>query len=207
MLKNNPLVLVFCKNQILGKVKSRLAIKIGQKKALSIYSELVNKTASIVNSLSVEVHLYYSDYIEENDNFNPSKVKKFIQKGNNLGDRIINALNISFKKFSPVVIIGSDLWKLEISDIEDAFRILKNKNIVIGPSTDGGYYLIGMNYLDTKIFENKNWGQESVLNDTIRDIDDETNIHLLDEKTDIDTYDDLCQFPDLKIKLWNQKRR
>ena len=201
MLKNNPLVLVFCKNQILGKVKSRLALKVGQKKAFLIYSELVNKTASIVNSLSVEVHLYYSDYIEENDNFNPSKIKKFIQKGDNLGDRIINALNISFKKFSPVVIIGSDLWKLEISDIEDAFRILKNKNIVIGPSSDGGYYLIGMNYLDTKIFENKNWGQESVLNDTIRDINDKTNIHLLDEKTDIDTYEDLCKFPDLKIKL------
>ena len=207
MLKNNPLVVVFCKNQILGRVKSRLALKIGQKKALLIYSELVNKTASIVNSLSAEVHLYYSDYIEENDSFNSSKVKKFIQKGNNLGDRIINALNISFKKFSPVVIIGSDLWKLEISDIENAFGILKNKNIVIGPSTDGGYYLIGMNYLDIKIFKNKNWGQESVLNDTIRDIDDKTNIHLLDKKTDIDTYEDLCQFPDLKIKLWNQKRR
>ena len=201
MLKNNPLVLVFCKNQIIGKVKSRLALKIGQKKAFFIYSELVNKTASIVNSLSSEVHVYYSDYIEENDKFHSSKIKKFIQKGNNLGDRIINALNISFKNFSPVVVIGSDLWKLEISDIEDTFRILKNKNVVIGPSNDGGYYLIGMNYLDTKIFENKNWGQESVLNDTIRDIDDKTNIHLLDEKTDIDTYDDLCQFPDLKIKL------
>ena len=201
MLKNNPLVLVFCKNQIIGKVKSRLALKIGQKKAFLIYSELVDKTASIVNSLSSEVHVYYSDYIEENDKFNSSKIKKFIQKGNNLGDRIINALNISFKNFSPIVVIGSDLWKLEISDIEDTFRILKNKNVVIGPSNDGGYYLIGMNYLDTKIFENKNWGQESVLNDTIRDIDDKTNIHLLDEKTDIDTYDDLCQFPDLKIKL------
>ena len=201
MLKNNPLVLVFCKNQIIGKVKSRLALKIGQKKAFLIYSELVDKTASIVNSLSSEVHVYYSDYIEENDKFNSSKIKKFIQKGNNLGDRIINALNISFKNFSPVVVIGSDLWKLEISDIEDTFRILKNKNVVIGPSNDGGYYLIGMNYLDTKIFENKNWGQESVLNDTIRDIDDKTNIHLLDKKTDIDTYDDLCRFPDLKIKL------
>ena len=201
MLKNNPLVLVFCKNQIIGKVKSRLALKIGQKKAFLIYSELVDKTASIVNSLSSEVHVYYSDYIEENDKFHSSKIKKFIQKGNNLGDRIINALNISFKNFSPVVVIGSDLWKLEISDIEDTFRILKNKNVVIGPSNDGGYYLIGMNYLDTKIFENKYWGQESVLNDTIRDIDDKTNIHLLDEKTDIDTYDDLCQFPDLKIKL------
>ena len=207
MLKNNPLVLVFCKNQIIGKVKSRLALKIGQKKAFLIYSELVDKTASIVNSLSSEVHVYYSDYIEENDKFNSSKIKKFIQKGNNLGDRIINALNISFKNFSPVVVIGSDLWKLEISDIEDTFRILKNKNVVIGPSNDGGYYLIGMNYLDTKIFENKNWGQESVLNDTIRDIDDKTNIHLLDEKTDIDTYDDLCQFPDLKIKLWSQRIR
>ena len=201
MLKNNPLVLVFCKNQIIGKVKTRLALSIGQKKAFLIYSELVNKTATVVNSLSSEVHIYYSDYIEENDNFDSSKIKKFIQKGNNLGDRMINALNISFKNFSPIVIIGSDLWELEISDIKDAFGILKKKNIVIGPSTDGGYYLIGMNYLDTKIFENKNWGQQSVLNDTIRDIDDKTNIHLLDEKTDIDTYDDLCQFPDLKIKL------
>lgn len=201
MLKNNPLVLVFCKNQIIGKVKTRLALNIGQKKALLIYSELVNKTATVVNSLSSEVHIYYSDYIEENDNFDSSKIKKFIQKGNNLGDRMINALNISFKNFSPIVIIGSDLWELEISDIKDAFGILKKKNIVIGPSTDGGYYLIGMNYLDTKIFENKNWGQQSVLNETIRDIDDITNIHLLDEKTDIDTYDDLCQFPDLKIKL------
>ena len=201
MLKNNPLVLVFCKNQIIGKVKTRLALSIGQKKAFLIYSELVNKTATVVNSLSSEVHIYYSDYIEENDNFNSSKIKKFIQKGNNLGDRMINALNISFKNFSPIVVIGSDLWELEISDIKDAFGILEKKNIVIGPSTDGGYYLIGMNYLDTKIFENKNWGQQSVLNDTIRDIDDITNIHLLDEKTDIDTYDDLCQFPDLKIKL------
>ena len=201
MLKNNPLVLVFCKNQIIGKVKTRLALSIGQKKALLIYSELVNKTATVVNSLSSEVHIYYSDYIEENDNFDSSKIKKFIQKGNNLGDRMINALNISFKNFSPIVVIGSDLWELEISDIMDAFGILKKKNIVIGPSTDGGYYLIGMNYLDTKIFENKNWGQQSVLSDTIRDIDDKTNIHLLDEKTDIDTYDDLCQFPDLKIKL------
>ena len=201
MLKKNPLLLVFCKNQIIGKVKSRLALKIGQKKAFLIYSELVNKTATIVNSLSSDVHVYYSDYIEENDDFKSPKIKKFIQKGNNLGDRLINALSISFKNFSPVVIIGSDLWELEISDIEDAFRILKNKNVVIGPSTDGGYYLIGMNYLDTKIFENKNWGQESILNDTIRDIDDKINIHLLDEKTDIDTYHDLCQFPDLKIKL------
>ena len=80
MLKNNPLVLVFCKNQIIGKVKTRLALNIGQKKALLIYSELVNKTATVVNSLSSEVHIYYSDYIEENDNFDSSKIKKFIQK-------------------------------------------------------------------------------------------------------------------------------
>ena len=131
MLKNNPLVLVFCKNQIIGKVKSRLALKIGQKKAFLIYSELINKTDSIVNSLSSEVHVYYSDYIEENDNFDSSKIKKFIQKGNNLGDRMINALNISFKNFSPIVIIGSDLWELEISDIMDAFGILKKRILLL----------------------------------------------------------------------------
>ena len=47
-MKKNPLVLVFCKNQIIGKVKSRLALKIGKQKALFVYSNLVNKTASIV---------------------------------------------------------------------------------------------------------------------------------------------------------------
>ena len=77
--------------------------------------------------MSSEVHIYYSDYIEENDNFDSSKIKKFIQKGNNLGDRMINALNISFKNFSPIVVIGSDLWELEISDIMDAFGILKKE--------------------------------------------------------------------------------
>ena len=81
--------------------------------------------------MSSEVHIYYSDYIEENDNFNSSKIKKFIQKGNNLGDRMINALNISFKNFSPIVIIGSDLWELEISDIMDAFGILKKRILLL----------------------------------------------------------------------------
>ena len=80
MLKNDPLVLVFCKNQIIGKVKSRLAMNIGQKKALLVYSELVNKTATVVNSLSSEVHIYYSDYIEENDNFNSSKIKNLFKR-------------------------------------------------------------------------------------------------------------------------------
>ena len=81
--------------------------------------------------MSSEVHVYYSDYIEENDNFNSSKIKKFIQKGNNLGDRMINALNISFKNFSPIVVIGSDLWELEISDIMDAFGILKKRILLL----------------------------------------------------------------------------
>ena len=81
--------------------------------------------------MSSEVHIYYSDYIEENDNFDSSKIKKFIQKGNNLGDRMINALNISFKNFSPIVIIGSDLWELEISDIMDAFGILKKRILLL----------------------------------------------------------------------------
>ena len=81
--------------------------------------------------MSSEVHIYYSDYIEENDNFDSSKIKKFIQKGNNLGDRMINALNISFKNFSPIVVIGSDLWELEISDIMDAFGILKKRILLL----------------------------------------------------------------------------
>ena len=59
MLKNNPLVLVFCKNQIIGKVKSRLALKIGQKKAFLIYSELVNKTGAQTVAFAFLVNLTF----------------------------------------------------------------------------------------------------------------------------------------------------
>ena len=64
--------------------------------------------------------------------------------------------------FSPIIIIGSDLWDIKHSDINLAFNYLTKNDYVIGPSTDGGYYLIGMNAINSKLFENLtviDWGE------------------------------------------------
>ena len=60
----------------------------------------------------------------------------------------------------------------------------------MGPALDGGYYLLGMNALKKKLFENKKWGTKTVLKETLKNLEQE-QVVLLAAKNDIDTYDDL----------------
>ena len=74
------------------------------------------------------------------------------------------------KGYESLLIIGSDCFELTTNNIEDAFSKLEKNDIVIGPSNDGGYYLLGMKKLFPFIFKNKEWSTESVLNETILEL-------------------------------------
>ena len=87
------LLIIFAKNPILGKAKTRLAASIGEKKALVIYKKLIEKTANIIGELSIEKELYYSDFIEKNDVWNNKVTRKKTQQGKSLGERMENAFN------------------------------------------------------------------------------------------------------------------
>jgi uncharacterized protein len=197
MLAKKSLLLVFTKNPSLGKVKTRLAKSIGKEKALQIYKALLKKTASILKTLEVDIHLYYSDYIEKDDFFSTVASQKKIQTGKQLGERMSNAFRESLISYNKVVIIGADLWTLEIQDIKNAFEALEHHSAVIGPSADGGYYLLGMTEVMPHIFINKEWGTSSVLPNTLNDLKSVKH-HLLPEKNDIDTFSDLEEHPSLK---------
>lgn len=200
MMGNKSLLLVFTKNPTLGKVKTRLAKSIGKEKALEIYKALLKKTASVLEVLEVlevDIHLYYSDYIEKDDFFSTIATQKKTQTGKQLGERMSNAFRESLISYDKVVIIGTDLWTLEIQDIKNAFKALEHHAAVIGPSTDGGYYLLGLTEVMPQIFLNKQWGTSSVLPNTLRDLKSVKH-HLLSEKNDIDTFSDLEEHPTLK---------
>lgn len=200
ILLKKPLILVFIKNPILGKVKTRLAKSIGDEKALMIYRLLLKKTAQILKKIDYNIHLYYSETIENEDVFDmPSTVKK-IQIGDNLGQRMCNAFKDGFSKYSPVIIVGTDLWSLEESDFTTSVEALKTKEVVLGPSEDGGYYLLGLNNHIPQLFENKKWGTSSVLESTLKDLSNH-KLYFLPKKNDIDTIDDLTSYPDLYNKL------
>ena len=106
--------------------------------------------------------------------------------------------------YEKVVIIGCDIYEMHRSDIESAFNSLDNNDFVIGPALDGGYYLLGMRQLREDIFQNKNWGTDSVLGDTLSNLQREKWV-LLDERNDVDTYDDIKEHPDFTSILQNRK--
>ena len=197
---NRSLLLVFSKNPTLGKVKTRLAKTIGKDKALQVYKALLKKTASVLEELAVDIHLYYSDYIEKDDLFSTIVTQKKVQTGEQLGERMVNAFQESFISYDKVVIIGTDLWTLETQDIKNAFKALEQHSAVIGPSADGGYYLLGMTEVIPQIFVNKQWGTSSVLPNTIEDLKS-IKYYLLQEKNDVDTFSDLEEYPPLKAYI------
>lgn len=193
---SSSLLIIFIKNAIKGKVKTRLAKDLGDSQALEIYQQLLEHTYSISQDLNIDRVVYYSEAIEENDIWNPADYNKAVQKGNDLGERMSNAFKRGFQEgYSSICIIGSDCYDLSSKVIEEAFRKLNARDFVIGPANDGGYYLIGMNQYFPKIFENKIYSTSNVFKDAIDEIKKhQKSYFVLPELTDIDDITDLKKF-------------
>ncbi len=201
MSKNKDALIVFVKNPLLGKVKTRLAQKIGAEKALKIYQKLLNHTLDIILSLLQDVAIYYSDDVIIDDMWADKQFSKEKQTGIDLGDRMSNAFKDCFSKgYKKVCIIGSDNLEINAGIIEHAFHELNNSDIVIGPSSDGGYYLLGMQTHHPEIFNNKSWSTSKVLEETVNDLNNlALSYSLLETINDIDTYSDLKKAMELGL--------
>ena len=198
---NNNLIIVFVRTPELGKVKTRLAKAIGDQAALTIYKLLLKHTATVLHELSFDKVVYYSEKIENNDFWKASLFEKKLQKGADLGERMQHAFETAFDRgYKKVLIIGSDLFELTSTLIISALEALETYDISIGPSLDGGYYLLGMKELHPAVFKNKKWGTDSVLENTLQDLKQQ-NVKLLEALNDIDTFEDLQQHPELLNKI------
>ena len=189
------LLLVFTRNPELGKVKTRLAKTVGNATALKIYIFLLERTRDISVKVSADKAVYYSVKVRENDIWDASIFQKHQQVGEDLGIRMLHAFKNGFKAgYKKVIIIGSDLYDLTSETIENAIIALENNEVVIGPAEDGGYYLLGMNSLEEKVFKNKEWGTETVRKDTLEDLKDK-KVFLLGELNDVDVFEDIEHHP------------
>lgn len=191
MQKNStPSLIVFIKNPIKGKVKTRIAATAGDDKALEIYKKLLDITQVTALSFSGDRLLYYDGAIQ-NDNFVDADFLKMSQKGKDLGQKMYNALSYALGFCQKAVLIGSDCPTITKEIIEEAFKGLDNQDVVIGPSKDGGYYLIGMKNAEWELFNNINWSTEEVLKATLNNAQKiNKSVKLLTELTDIDTEKD-----------------
>ena len=180
------LLIVFVKNLTLGKVKTRLAKTIGNDNAFKIYEKLVSITEQVTSAVEFEKHIYFSNEVIKTKWHND---KKFVQTGEDIGERMLNAFKDGFDKgYEQIILIGSDLPEISEEMITKGFEALKQSQLVFGPAQDGGYYLIGMNELSPLLFQNKPWSQPNLLQATLFEINDYS---LLTELNDIDTIEDL----------------
>ncbi|MEQ6125275.1 TIGR04282 family arsenosugar biosynthesis glycosyltransferase [Pseudotenacibaculum sp. MALMAid0570] len=201
---SKDLLIVFVKNIILGKVKTRLAKTIGDVGAFKIYSELFSITEEESKKVEAKRHIYFSDVIIpskwEND-------QKFVQKGENLGMRMQNAFQQGFDEgYENIILIGSDLPDISKEVIEKGFKNLKNNELVFGPADDGGYYLIGMSKMNSSVFKDKPWSKSTLLDVTLQEISkQQRSVFLLETLNDIDTFEDLVNSNFYKTSILAQE--
>lgn len=190
-MNNKNLLVVFVKNPVQGKAKTRLAASIGDAAALEVYKRLIaiteKETSNVVNS---DLHVYFST---ETDATLWSGKQQFVQQGNDLGERMFDAFEHGFTLgYERIVGVGSDLPDLTAAIISQGLELLKSSDTVFGPSEDGGYYLIGMSKKITCIFENKQWSTETLLRKTLEELTSkEYSTSILETLNDIDTIEDL----------------
>jgi len=191
LASSKDLLLIFTRNPELGKCKTRLAKTVGDETALDIYSFLLGHTVSVTQNLNAAKQVWYSEEIWEDDIWDDAFYDKKLQKGPDLGIRMANAFQEGFASgYERILIIGSDMFDLDQKDLENAFAQLKENDFVIGPAEDGGYYLLGMKSFEANLFQDKSWGQASVLKDTLADLKGE-KLAILEERNDVDVYEDI----------------
>jgi uncharacterized protein len=196
-------LIIFIKNPELGKVKTRLARTLGDEKTLEIYHELSKITRENTKLLrGVKRCVFYSDFIDKADKWSTKSFEKWVQKGNDLGERMAHAFSSIFENHEQVCIIGSDCPTLSPTILQQAFQALDKHDFVIGPSTDGGYYLLGISrkvgdfYF---VFNNIVWSTDSVLSETVKRISEKDyTLFFLPELTDIDEEKDWIAFQNQK---------
>ncbi|MFN0014710.1 MAG: TIGR04282 family arsenosugar biosynthesis glycosyltransferase [Saprospiraceae bacterium] len=188
-VQTDAALLVFIKNPIPGKVKTRLARTVGDAEALRIYRVLMEKTRVAALATAVQRWLFYSDAIDRNDDWPEAAFQKFVQQGDDLGARMADAFRQAFAAGAGrVAIIGSDCPALTGVVLNKAFARLDTHDFVLGPTPDGGYYLLGMRAFEPAVFENIAWSTDTVRETTLQKIVLlSKTCALLPEYSDVDT--------------------
>lgn len=196
-------LIIFQKNAILGKVKTRLSVDVGDEAAMAIYQELVRHTHGVCKNVDTHKFLFFSDFIPDDISEYRQDYQFEVQAGKDLGLRMEDAFGRIFSKgYEKIVILGTDCGELESRILEEAFDLLENQEVVIGPARDGGYYLLGMKKLIGDLFSEIAWSTEKVLFQTMEKLENNSiSYELLEILSDVDRIEDWKKLKEkLKVK-------
>lgn len=183
------LILTFLKAPWPGTVKTRLGQEIGFEEATVVYRQLAEAQLSrIPADFRTEIHYAPRGAADEMRAWLGRNAAFKVQSGGDLGERLSKAFAGGFRRgYSPIIAIGSDCPELDESCLRRAADALAKVDVVLGPATDGGYYLIGLRRPEARLFEGIEWSTSTVLATTQARIRERgLSCLLLEEKEDID---------------------
>jgi rSAM/selenodomain-associated transferase 1 len=192
-------LIIFVKTPIPGLVKTRLQPQLTENQSAELYCsflmDLDNKFKTIED--------FHTWYAVSPENFNEDILaafvrmdKYFLQDGQDLGERMQNAFQTLFSRgYERLVLIGSDIPSITRDLISQALQGLQTNDVILGPSKDGGYYLIALSHPQAFLFENLPWSSSDVFKKTIELLNKKgLTYKILPELEDIDTYKELISF-------------
>jgi hypothetical protein len=197
MKENAPCIMVFVRDPVLGEVKTRLARKLGAPKTLEFYIDCVNHMLRVLNSTGypIQIHYFPDNRGESVSGWFGDQYRYIPQRGDDLGYQMINAFLNSFSEgYSRSILIGSDIPEITSTILKESVSALAQNQVVLGPSADGGYYLIGFHSSSflPEAFRNIQWGTGAVFQETTACIRGKgLSLHVLPTLHDIDELEDL----------------
>jgi rSAM/selenodomain-associated transferase 1 len=194
MKNREPLIQIFCKAPVLGKVKTRLIQEMGKRRALDLYLQMLERLMAESTLGTLKTELWISPD-KDHAFFEAYAFARFQQAGLDLGGRMSTALRDGLNRHESVILVGTDLPLINRSYIEQAVSALKTHDVVLGPAEDGGYGLVGVNAKTPDMFSDIDWGTERVLSQTCARLNrDQLDFGLLPLIWDVDRPADLRRY-------------
>lgn len=164
-------LVVFARAPQRGRVKTRLAAEIGEVRAVQAYARLLGlalvrasrwdgpRAIACANAASLD----YFQALPEASGFHC-----FMQEGADLGTRMRLALQRALAWAPAAVLMGTDVADLGETDLPDARSALSHADVVLGPTADGGYWLLGVRQDHPALFDALPWGTARVFSQTLQ---------------------------------------
>jgi rSAM/selenodomain-associated transferase 1 len=163
-------LLIFAKVPNPGKVKTRLLPAITPKDASEIHESCILDTLYLARKMAGCDLLVFSAggtaYYAKLRNGN---MRVFPQRGEGLGERLERAFRKAFRmRYQEVIVIGTDSPWMGTECLRTAFTSLAQHDLVLGPTDDGGYFLLGLSKFVPQVFRGISWSTEKVCTQTLR---------------------------------------
>lgn len=193
-------ILLFTRIPEPGKTKTRMMPYLSPEECAALHESFLKDIIGEAAAASADLRVYHTpeELPPSFVSLFPKGTAFFPQVGEHLGERMERALTETLEGgYSSAVLVGTDLPELRREDFHTAFRILEQRDVVLGPTRDGGYWLIGMNRPHHAPFLQEEYGHDSVFENTMAGITAAgLRVGRVRELSDMDTKEDLAAFRD-----------